>query len=155
MAASIDRADNAKFIEKFRYTIIASQLLSDYSISNRNHPQPSGAPATGHDRSIVSVEGILASVLGALAVAIVLSWILGSGPQYVTRKRLVFLVLLLVALALLGPVYMRRQWLKYRREQSLSEIATFVSSSHDFDSVMSAALSLVQEVELVSRGYRM
>ena len=115
----------------------------------------SGAPAANQDRSIISLEGIFASVLGALSVAIILSWILSPGPSYVTRKRLFFLVLLLTALALLGPVYMRRQWLRYRREQSLLEVASFVSNSHDFDSATGAALSLIQEVELVSRGYRM
>lgn len=97
----------------------------------------------------------MASVLGALAVAIVLSWILGDSKSYVTRKRLVFLVVLLVAAVVLGQVHMRRQWLKYRRQQSLTEVGQFVSISYDFDSAIEAILALVQEVELVSRGYRM
>ena len=51
--------------------------------------------------------------------------------------------------------YWRRQWLRYRRQQSLDEITTFVSNSQEFDSVAGAALALVQEVELVSRGLRL
>lgn len=152
----MDRADNERFLEQFRYIIIASQLLSGHTVAARRH---TGAEALGaaaeRDQSILSNEGIIASILGALAIAVVLSWIFGNKDSYVTKKRLVFLVVLLVACAALGQVYIRRQWLRYRREQSLSELGGFVINSHDFDSVVEATLALVQEVELVSRGYRM
>ncbi|SPJ78000.1 uncharacterized protein FTOL_06389 [Fusarium torulosum] len=153
VAASIDRADNAKFLEQFRYTIIASQLLSGHSGLGQSQ-LGNNAPIslTTEDESLLSTEGIVASILAALAVAVVLSWVLGSG---VTKKRLVFLVLLCAAAVLLGQVYMKRQWLRYRRSQSLSEITSFIEHSHNFDSVSGAALSLIQEVELVSRGYRL
>lgn len=36
----------------------------------------------------------------------------------------------------------------------MSELVNFVSISHEFDSATEATLSLVQEVELVSRGFR-
>lgn len=158
VAASIDRADNARFLEKFRYTIVASQLLSGHSILGPHQPPTTSndaAAENGYVGPTYSTEGILASVLAALALAVVLSWVLGSAPTYVTRKRLVFLVVLIAASVVLGQVYMRRQWLRYRRDQSLQEVASFVSASQDFDSVSGAALSLIQEVELVSRGYRM
>lgn len=159
VAASIDRADNAKFLEKFRYTIVASQLLSGHSILGPHHPPPGSGEASsdseGGNGPTYSAEGILASVVGALALAVILSWILGNAPTYVTRKRLVFLLVLMAAAVVLGQVYMRRQWLRYRREQSLSEVAAFVSVSHEFDSASGAALALIQEVELVARGYRM
>ncbi|KAH7163260.1 Mysoin-binding motif of peroxisomes-domain-containing protein [Dactylonectria estremocensis] len=153
VAASIDRADNAKFLEQFRYTIIASQLLSGHSGLGQ-HQLGGGvcmAPANEEDHSILSTEGIIASVLAALAIAVILSWVVENG---VTRKRLIFLLLLCAASVLLGQVYMRRQWLRYRRSQSLSEITTFIENSHSHDSASGAALSLIQEVELVSRGYR-
>ncbi|KAF4997777.1 hypothetical protein FGRMN_3615 [Fusarium graminum] len=153
VAASIDRADNAKFLEQFRYTIIASQLLSGHT--GLGQPQLGNnapIPLTSEGESLLSTEGIIASVLAALAVAVILSWVLGTG---VTKKRLVFLLVLCVAAVLLGQVYMKRQWLRYRRSQSLSEITAFIGHSHNFDSVSGAALSLIQEVELVSRGYRL
>lgn len=154
VAASIDRADNAKFLEQFRYTIIASQLLSGHSgLGQHSVGADVGvAPVSEEDQSLVSTEGIIASVLAALAVAVILSWVVENG---VTRKRLVFLVLLGAAGILLGQVHMRRQWLRYRRSQSLSEITKFIENSHSHDSASGAALSLIQEVELVSRGYRM
>uniref|UniRef100_A0A8H7N916 Uncharacterized protein n=1 Tax=Bionectria ochroleuca TaxID=29856 RepID=A0A8H7N916_BIOOC len=95
-AARIDRADNSKFLEKFRYTIVASQLLSGHSILGQHQPAPSladGASSPGLN-SIYSTEGVLASVLAALALAIILSWVLGSGHSSITRKRLIFLIII-------------------------------------------------------------
>lgn len=155
VAASIDRADNAKFLEKFRYTIISSQLLSGESVAARRQNGPGAMGPPGDDsasQSLLSTEGIFASVLAALVIAIVLSWILEQSS--VTGKRLVLLVALLVASIVVGQVYMRRQLLKYRRQQSLREMTSFVATSFDFDSATEATLALVQEVELVSRGYR-
>ncbi|KAJ6445850.1 proliferating cell nuclear antigen [Purpureocillium lavendulum] len=159
VVASIDRADNAKFLEQFRYTIVASQLLSGHSVVGHRAaapPKPSTATTntTESNQTLLSTEGIAASILGALAVAVVLSWFRSSTKSYVTRKRLALLVALLAASGFVGQVYMKRQWLRYRREQSLSEMVAFVANSHDFDSATEATLSLVQEVELVSRGYR-
>lgn len=158
VAASIDRADNSKFLEQFRYTIIASYLLSGTSIVGHRPAAPSIPNVSQNPdkhQLILSTEGTLASVFGAFAVAIILSWVLGSAPTFVTRKRLALLLILVIATAFLGQVYVRRSWLRYRREQSLAQIAMFVTNSNDFDSASEATLSLIQEVELVSRGYRM
>lgn len=156
LAASLDRADNAKFLEQFRYTIIASQLLSGHSMPGHRSTDPSpAAPADAYKGgSILSTQGVVAPVVGALAVAVLLSWLLSSMQSPMTRRRVVLVLLVLAASAFVGHVYMRRQWLRYRREQSVSEIASFVSNSCDFDGATEATLSLVQEVELVSRGYR-
>ncbi|KAM3444809.1 hypothetical protein NHJ13734_000999 [Beauveria thailandica] len=156
VAASMDRADNEKFLEQFRYLIIASQLLSGHTIAARRHAgaEALNAAAQG-DHSLLSNEGIVASILGALAIAVVLSWIFGhKKDSYVTKKRLIFLAALLAVSGALGQVHVRRQWLRYRRDQSLSELSGFIINSHEFDSAVEATLALVQEVELVSRGYR-
>jgi hypothetical protein len=58
-------------------------------------------------------------------------------------------------LAVVLYAYMRRQWLQYLRQQSLSEMSEFIAKAQEFDDAAAGALSLVQEVELVSRGYRM
>lgn len=105
--------------------------------------------------SAYSTQGMVASVAGALIFALVLSWVLGGGPLLLNRKRLVILLVLVPASVLIGQVMMRRQWLQYRRQQSLSEVSTFVHNSQEFDGASTAALALIQEVELVSRGYRL
>lgn len=155
-AVNIDGADNAKFLEKFRYTIVASQLLSGHSMLGPPSALPE-SPITNifqDGDSPYSTQGMAVSVAGALAFAIVLSWVLGSGPV-LNRKRLVTVLVLIPAAVVVGQVMMRRQWLRYRRQQSLSEVSTFVHNSQEFDGASAAALALVQEVELVSRGYRL
>jgi len=98
---------------------------------------------------------LLATAAAALVVAWVVRWIYSGGYAHLTKKRVSFSALVLVAVAAISQAYIRQQWLRYLRNQALAEVATFVSKSQDFDSASSAALLLVQEVELVSRGYRM
>lgn len=57
--------------------------------------------------------------------------------------------------SLILRAYVRRQWLQSLRQETLSKTSEFVAQAQQFDHVVSSALSLVQEVELVSRGYKM
>ncbi len=158
VASSMDRADNLKFIEQFRYTIVASQLLSGHSIAAQHHYN-GRSREEGVDRGqnvvVPTSAGLAATAAGALLVAWMISWVYYGGYSHLTKKRVVFAGVLLVAGGFLSQVYIRQQWLRYLRNQALAEVTTFVSKSQDFDSASSAALSLIQEVELVSRGYRM
>lgn len=72
-----------------------------------------------------------------------------------TKKRLAIIATLIALFAAVAHVHLKRQWLRYRKDQALSEVTTFVSNSHGLDSATGAAVALIQEVELVSRGYRM
>lgn len=51
--------------------------------------------------------------------------------------------------------YSRRQKLVNLRVQAGEGASSVTSNAQNFDAVASAALTLIQEVELVSRGYRM
>ncbi|TDZ73141.1 hypothetical protein CTRI78_v001333 [Colletotrichum trifolii] len=156
VASRIDRADNSKFLEQFRYTIIASQLLSGHSILSQHHApsRPPNAPLDSNStEKLLDPTGAVVAVLGALALAVSINWIVGSGP--LNKRRAILIVFVAVVAAGIAHVYMRRQWLRYRRLQALSEVTAFVSNSQEFDSATGAAISLVQEVELVSRGYRL
>lgn len=157
VVSRIDRADNLKFIEQFRYTIVASQLLSGHSIAAQQNPlsRPKETPETSQNVVVPTSTGLLATAAAALVVAWVVRWIYSGGYAHLTKKRVSFSALLLVAVAAVSQAYIRQQWLRYLRNQALCEVTTFVSRSQDFDSASSAALSLVQEVELVSRGYRL
>jgi len=158
VASSIDRADNLKFIEQFRYTIVASQLLSGPSISGQHHygNRPREEDLESAQRGVVPTStGIAVTATGALLMAWIISWVYYGGYSHLTKKRVVFAAVILVGLASVSHIYIRQQWLRYLREQAIAEVTNFVSKSHDFDSASSAALSLIQEVELVSRGYKM
>ncbi|KAI7919162.1 hypothetical protein M0657_007260 [Pyricularia oryzae] len=157
VTSRIDRADNAKFIEQFRYTVVASQLLSGHSILGAQHTlsgqgqeQVSG---TGAGTPVVG-EGLVLTVAGAFALAWIISWVRAGGFSHLTKQKLVVGLIVLLVFALVGHFLIRHRWQKYLREKTLTELNTFVSTSQHFDSAISAAVSLIQEVELVSRGYR-
>ncbi|KAK3310510.1 Mysoin-binding motif of peroxisomes-domain-containing protein [Chaetomium strumarium] len=156
VVSRIDRADNLKFIEQFRYTIVASQLLSGHSIAGQpiSLNRPKETPETPPNVVLPTSTGLIATAAAALVVAWMLRWVCSGGYAHLTKKRVVFLAVVLIAVAGVSQAYIRQHWLRHLRYQALMEMASFVSRSQDFDSAASAALSLVQEVELVSRGYR-
>ncbi|KAJ4295967.1 hypothetical protein N0V88_004669 [Collariella sp. IMI 366227] len=156
-AALIDRRDNLKFIEQFRYTIVASQLLNGHSISAQQPYRNRAREAIDIPQDAVSPAstGLLATAAAALVVAWVVRWMYAGGYAHLTKKRVSVSAVVLVSVAMVSQAYLRQQWLRYLRNQALGEVKLFVSKSQDFDSASSAALLLIQEVELVSRGYRM
>ncbi|KAH7376516.1 Mysoin-binding motif of peroxisomes-domain-containing protein [Plectosphaerella cucumerina] len=158
VASRIDRAGSSKFLEQFRYTIVASQLLSGHTIAGSNAAQSRPPPGDGQNQNgnpLLDPTGAIGTVLGALAFALAISWMQGAGGSGFTKRRIAVLVILTAITAGVIQVFMRRQWLRYRRHQALSEVSDFVSHTQDFDSATAAAISLIQEVELVSRGYRL
>lgn len=156
MTSTIDRADNTKFLEQFRYTIVASQLLNGQSILGQQHlhNNQSEGPPVAHMNN-PTTTGLILTASGALILAWLVSWVYAGGYSHLTKKRVIATVVLLVIAAVLSQAYVKQQWLRYLREQAVREVSTLVSRSQDFDSASSAAAALIQEVELVSRGYRM
>lgn len=157
VATTLDRADNSKFLERFRYTIVASQLLSGHSILGQHVSVQSSKIPMGIDQdpTTPSQTGLIITAVGALGIAWFISWLYGGGYTHLTKKRVAVFVVVLAVAGIASQAYIRQQWLKWVREQALAEIANFVSKAQDFDSASSAAVALVQEVELVSRGYRL
>ena len=51
--------------------------------------------------------------------------------------------------------HVRRQWLQHLRHRVVNTASTLIANLQTFDTATSSALMLVQEVELVSRGYRL
>ncbi|KAB5580490.1 Mysoin-binding motif of peroxisomes-domain-containing protein [Coniochaeta sp. 2T2.1] len=155
VASTIDHADSTKFLEQFRYTIVASQLLNGQSILGQQHliHHQSDDPPVAHMNN-PTTTGLILTASGALILAWLVSWVYSGGYSHLTRKRVLATVVLLVIAAILSRAYVKQQWLRYLQEQAATEVSTLVSRSQDFDSASSAAAALIQEVELVSRGYR-
>lgn len=155
----LGRVDNAKFLERFRYLIVASQLLNVHSylgqaayVSSRDAAVPSpDAPKIG----AFTLAGVGVTASFAFALAWLIHWAKGGSNSTAGKGRMFVLLTVIIVLAITSYAYMRRQWLQYLRQQNLSEISAFIIKAHDFDTVTAGALTLVQEVELVSRGYRM
>lgn len=157
VASRIDRADNLKFIEQFRYTIVASQLLAGHSITGNYNYFNRNRDTSDVPQNVVvpTSTGILITATGALVVACVIRWVYMGGYAQLTKGKIAFTTVVLVGFGLVAHFYIRQQWIRYLRNQALAEVSAFVAKSQDFDGVSSAALSLIQEVELVSRGYRL
>jgi vezatin len=102
-----------------------------------------------------TTTGLILTAAGAVMFAWLVSWVYSGGYSHLTKKRVLVAVVLLVVAGILSHAFVKQQWLRYLQEQAVTEVAALVSKSQDFDSASSAAAALIQEVELVSRGYRM
>ncbi|CAK7566610.1 MAG: hypothetical protein SEPTF4163_004558 [Sporothrix epigloea] len=168
VASTIGRVDNAQFIEKFRYTIITSHLLTAATLGQ--HPQAtypedrenlagnglvsSTQSQDSPDARIPSTTGLVVAVASAFVFSWTIRWVYLGGIAQLTKKSIVFGLALLVGAIVIGNAYIRQRWLLYLRQSALSEVRAFVARSHDFDSAASASIAFIKEVELVSRGYR-
>lgn len=102
-----------------------------------------------------TLAGAIATALLAFVVAWLIHWTRGEGDFIAGKGRIVVFLAIMMVFVIVGYAYIRRQWLQHLRQQTLVEISEFVGTAHDFDTAAAGALTLVQEVELVSRGYRM
>jgi uncharacterized membrane protein YcjF (UPF0283 family) len=152
--------ENMAFVEQFRYIIASSQLLSldinhsrlDRQSYSRSSDKESDASATVEKSS---VTGVLAISAVAFCFAWLLHWTRGSHQETTNWKRVLFTSAVCVITIAFVLKYVCRQWLKMLRHEVIASSTVFVENSEGFDVAASAAITFIQEVELVSRGYRM
>ena len=141
---------------------MASQLLSDHSNPNsykRQRPTTASKDELSPwklDQSFVpSSTGLLVTVVVAFAVAWSIRWLRNKAT---TRYNPTAWLLLLLAVAVLlttSYLFFRYRWLHYLRIQAVKSASSLVSNAQEFDAAALACIALIQEVELVSRGYNM
>lgn len=153
----IGRADNERFLEQFRYVIVASQLLGEQgglrasSMSNFATHGRTGPP----DFKVATISPVGAAITGS--TAFVLVWLVHWSRRQpaLSKGRSVLVLLAFAAVATAVYTYMRRQWLQYLRQEAVQSASALVTNLQAFEASTSSALALIQEVELVSRGYRL
>jgi uncharacterized membrane protein len=98
-----------------------------------------------------------AAITGSVAfgIAWTIHWVRRAENRSSASRRTAIAITIFVVLATLLYAYVRRQWLQYLRQQTLVETSNLVAKAQGLDTAISAAVTLIQEVELVSRGYRM
>ncbi|KAI9845802.1 MAG: hypothetical protein M1837_004482 [Sclerophora amabilis] len=152
----LGRSDNASFLEQFRYIIIASQLLNIdsnapyHSLSNEIEQPTPAAPATH-----LSLVGAVATGIVAFALVYVLQWARRNGPSHLGKGRATIAASLIAIATAVLYAYFRRKWLTYIRQHAVDSASRFVTDSQNLDAAASASIALIQEVELISRGYRL
>ncbi|KAI9698131.1 MAG: hypothetical protein M1836_004133 [Candelina mexicana] len=158
----VGRVDNARFLEQFRYIIIASQLLNDEHVSTAHgyngafENVTDGVQSPGTPR--IASHGLMGAMItsaGAFCLVWMLHWALGGKQRQISRDRLVLVLTVFAATGVIFYAYIRRQRLHSLRQQAVDSASSFVDEAQQFDSVASAAITLIQEVELVSRGYKL
>ncbi|KAI9048196.1 hypothetical protein LZ554_007991 [Drepanopeziza brunnea f. sp. 'monogermtubi'] len=155
----LGRADNARFLERFRYIIVASRLLNAHSyIGQALHGQSQELTVQAPEAlqlSAITLVGAAVTSSMAFALAWLTHWTRSHGSPSAGRGRMAILLFIIILVVAVSYAHMRRQWLQYLRQQSLAEMSGFAAKAQRLDSAIGAALTLVQEVELVSRGYRL
>jgi hypothetical protein len=146
-------------LERFRYLIVASQLLNTHSyLGQAVHGQSRDARYPSSDALQLgpfTFGGAALTASCAFALAWLVHWTRGGGSSATGNGRIAIFLAVVILLAIVSYAHARRQWLQYLRQQSLVEISEFIDRAQEFDTAVAGALTLVQEVELVSRGYRM
>lgn len=161
----LGRADNERFLEHFRYTIVASQLLEQYLDHGSLNPAAvSGYPDLGLDgtspESITqkvpsSVYGAAGVTIAALVMAYLLDRFRTQRPNVLSKSRAGLVLVALAVIAFVGYGYNRRQRLRSLRQQAVDGASTLTATWQAFELSSTSALSFIQEVELVSKGFRL
>ncbi|KIV97575.1 hypothetical protein PV10_01307 [Exophiala mesophila] len=148
-AASVSDVTNERFLEKFRYNVIASQLLSDDSKPRRQHVEET------LEHPSFSVRGAFLTASLSFAIA----WLLHSlRRRYLFQQSFSFSetfshILVLIGGGLILFYLGRRQYLEFIRRSAAFALSDFILLSLNIDSTATEALRFIQEVEVVSRGY--
>lgn len=157
--ARIGRGDNERFLEQFGYVIVASQLLNEHSAPSYTSAadvvsaaQPGDLPSLS---TTFGLQGAIVTATTSFSIAFLLHWSRSKTGYGLNPRRVGALLVLVPVLGLFFYVFAKRQWLKYLRHQAVDAAGVFVGNAQGFDSAASASVVFIQEVELVSRGYRM
>ena len=158
----LGRTENAHFLEQFRYTIIASQLLNaspnatSYNRSDIQFPADEGLlNSPSDDPPIITWLGLCFTATAAFGLAQIVHWARSVARTQTSWWFTVAVLLVCLVAVAASYAYLRRQWLKNIRLQAVDSVSLLVTNAQSFDAAALAAISLIQEVELVSRGYRM
>ena len=91
----------------------------------------------------------------AFALVWLIHWSRDGRTNSFHKGRISFVIATFILVGTVLYAYARRQWLLYLRQQAVKAASTVVTNLQAFNSSSSAGLLLIQEVELVARGYRL
>ena len=162
MKATLRQAENEHFLEQFRYVIVASQLLDVHgnvarysSLNPASQTAPDLQSNASAPKLLLSASGACMTGLVAFLFVWMLHWVRGGGNPRLHLARILLASSCTVVLLLILFSYVRRQRLVFLRQQAVNSAAQLVAGAQDFDTAAAMALSMIQDVELVSRGYRL
>ena len=153
---------NLNFLEQFRYIIVASQLLSEhtkpFAYKRQALPSPRGEwpLKSEHDKGFKpGPVGLAITGITAVGLAYFIKRLQGVKLSDYSTTTLGIVTVLCIFLMINLYYYSRRQWLHYLRLRSMENATSLTTNAQNFEAAATAAFTLIQEVELVSRGYNM
>lgn len=154
--SGLSRADNARFLERFRYLIVASQLLNLQSYPSHTGNFRSTDLQTGDTLQTLSftVTGVGTTALFAFLLAWSIHWVRSGANSIIGLGRIVILLTVIGAAGVVFFAYLQRRRLQRIRHDTLVELSELIFAAYNIDNAAASAISLIQEVELVSRGYQ-
>jgi len=167
--ARLSRSENARFLERFRYIIVASQLLGQHinvsHYNRRSNDLPPPQPTDDDSDSTASFGPRFSKArywagngLCMGIVTVILGWLLNWGDRqggHISQGRASLGLLGVSVVGIFLFTNARRSWLRMLRGRSIELATQFVENSQAYDILASNAITFIQEVELVSRGYRL
>jgi hypothetical protein len=161
VSARICWSDNERFLEQFGYIIVASHLLDGQSAPS--YSAVAGLLTNSTDdgdqsvsrAAVFGLRGVIVTAAASFSIAWLLNWARPRPESGFDPQRLLALFILTTTVVIAFYTFAKRQWLKYLRLQAVDVASVLVGNAQALDSVASASVVLIQEVELVSRGYRM
>lgn len=161
MNARISKGDNQRFLEQFRYIIVASQLLNEQSppsftsvtgLLANNSPENASSGLRGTN---FGLEGAIFTTAASFALVALLHWTRTRSKSSWDARRIVVLLFVTLSVTLSFYIFAKRQWLRDLRCRAVDVASVLVGNAQSLDAAVSASMVLIQEVELVSRGYRL
>ena len=149
-ALSVTTSSGDRFLERFRYRIVASQLLSEDE-KTKQHRVASLEELPAH----VSLRGAASATSLSFAFAWVLHWLqsrLKSLPSARWPDLCLDICFVACLCGILGFVA-RKQYLKFTRQTAAIATSHLLLVSQELDEAIKKVLRYIQEIEVVARGY--
>lgn len=139
---------------------MASHLLDEYNAASHTTAANDAAKSniSGYEpvsfSTTVGLTGAIVTAATSFSIVGLIHWSRSRTGAGFSPRRVVVLLIVLPLVAAVFYAFARRQWLKFVRHQAIQGASSFIDSAQVFDSLVSSSVLFIQEVELVSRGYR-
>ncbi len=142
--------------------MIASQLLNDFRNPSASSRRIVSSAVINDNPSPIGEQTVPFNLFGLCLTAVIsfaLAWsikLLGTIGWTSSSWWRIGPTIFLVPLALFVLyTYVRQQRLQNMRRQAVVSASSYAESAHAVDAAALAAITLIQEVEVVSRGYKL
>lgn len=144
---SLPLVENNRFLEKFRYIVVTSQLLSEQP------PMSSKTPNFPDDRDLLPETTWVTSGGCVVVVVGLFSWAVRKKAIFEGKARAMASFVATLCLVIFMYAHSRRRLLRIIRIKAVQSARQFVLSSQGFDAAVHKSLGVIHEVEFLSKGF--